>query len=315
MTSNQQSDLWTSKYQYVFTVFTATYNRDHTLHRVYDSLKSQTYRSFEWLVIDDGSTDNTRELIDKWQQENLFPIRYFYQENSGKHIAANLAAREAKGELFLPLDSDDSCCPQALERFKYHWDSIPANKKDLFSGVSCLCQDEAGEIVGTSFPFNPTDSNSLEIRYRYKVKGDKWGFHKTEILLEFPFVDFTGYSFIPANMVWNKIARKYQTRFVNETLRVYFSGSDQITKQSPQKNAFKCFLLHKNVLNTELDYFLFNPLMFLISAVHYSRFSFHLEINIIEQINKLQNKLAILLWLFALPLGYLVYYKDVLKYS
>ena len=104
----------------VFTVFTPTYNRAYTLHRVYESLKAQTYRDFEWLIVDDGSNDNTRELIQKWQNESLFSIRYIYQQNSGKHIAFNRAVREAKGELFLTLDSDDACVEEALERFKYH---------------------------------------------------------------------------------------------------------------------------------------------------------------------------------------------------
>src|SRR3974390_2817293 len=96
---------------YAFTVFTATYNRAHTLHRVYDSLCAQTLHDFEWIVIDDGSTDNTAELIDDWAKAAQFPIRYFKQNHSGKHVAHNLAVREARGLFFLPLDSDDACLP------------------------------------------------------------------------------------------------------------------------------------------------------------------------------------------------------------
>ena len=80
-------------------------------------------------IMDDGSTDGTRELIAQWQAESNFPIRYFFQENQGKPAAFNHGVQEARGELFLTLDSDDGCIPEALERFKYHWESIPASGK------------------------------------------------------------------------------------------------------------------------------------------------------------------------------------------
>src|SRR5260370_42664596 len=83
-----------------FTVFTPTYNRAHTLHRVYDSLRAQTLRDFEWLVVDDGSTDDTPGLITQWTKATDFPIRYFKQGRSGKHFAHNLAVREARGKMF-----------------------------------------------------------------------------------------------------------------------------------------------------------------------------------------------------------------------
>lgn len=160
-------------FRYTFTVFTPTYNRAHTLHRVYESLALQTLRNFEWLIVDDGSTDNTKELVDKWQNQAGSPIRYIRQDRQGKHVAFNRGVREAYGELFLTLDSDDACVPGALERFKYHWDAIPADKRRAFSAVTVLCKDHHGKPVGTRFPCDPTDSDSLEIRYKYKVKSEK----------------------------------------------------------------------------------------------------------------------------------------------
>jgi glycosyltransferase involved in cell wall biosynthesis len=87
----------------LFTVFTPTYNRAHTIHRVYDSLCAQTLRDFEWLVIDDGSTDNTAELVAKWAEVAKFPIRYFKQKNLGKHFAHNRALVEATGYFSIPM--------------------------------------------------------------------------------------------------------------------------------------------------------------------------------------------------------------------
>ncbi len=153
-----------------------------TLRRVYESLRLQTFRDFEWLIVDDGSTDCTKELVEKWRTESSFPIRYIYQENRGKPAAFNQGVQKAQGELFLTLDSDDACVPQALERLKYHWDSIPTEKKDKFSAVTVLCKDQNGGLVGDKFPRDVLDSDSIELVFKYNVKGEKWGFHRTEVL-------------------------------------------------------------------------------------------------------------------------------------
>ena len=99
----------------LFTICTATYNRAHTLNRTFDSLMCQSEKDFEWLVIDDGSTDKTDALVRKWQAIAPFPIRYEYQPNQGKHIAVNLGAAKARGELFIIADSDDEFPSNALE--------------------------------------------------------------------------------------------------------------------------------------------------------------------------------------------------------
>ena len=92
----------TDKYMYTFTVFTPTFNRAYTLPIVYESLKKQTFRDFEWLIVDDGSTDNTRDLVETWQKEAKFQIRYFWQKNGGKHRARNFGVSQAQGAFFLP---------------------------------------------------------------------------------------------------------------------------------------------------------------------------------------------------------------------
>src|SRR5260370_42528889 len=139
-------------YRYVFTVFTPTFNRSQTLSRVYEGLRLQTFRDFEWLIVDDGSTDGTKELVEKWQTESAFLIRYIYQENQGKPAAFNHGVQQARGELFVTLDSDDACVPQALERLKYHWDGIPTAEKDKFSAVAVGCACQNGRVVGDEVP-------------------------------------------------------------------------------------------------------------------------------------------------------------------
>jgi glycosyltransferase involved in cell wall biosynthesis len=309
---SEQISLFVPNHQYLFTVFTPTYNRAHTLHRVYESLKTQTYRNFEWLIVDDGSTDRTHELVEKWQNEDFFLIRYISQENSGKHVAFNQGVREAKGELFINLDSDDSCVPQALERLKYHWDTIPENQKKDFSDVTCLCQDQHGKMIGKALPSDIVDSNWLEIRYRYKVMHEKWGFHRTEVLWKFPFAEEIKQPYIPESLVWHRISKEYKTRFINEYLRVYWTDTLSLMRGGAlAKSANGNRIRHLAILNEEIDWLRYDPLAFLRSAVHYSRFSFHLSINKIDQLKCLHTRVVgKILWLIALPLGYVVYLKD-----
>ncbi|HTV53512.1 MAG TPA: glycosyltransferase [Terriglobia bacterium] len=299
---------------YTFSVFTATYNRRHTLHRVYDSLRRQTFRDFEWLIIDDGSRDRTEELVRCWQAEASFSIRYLWQENQGLNMAFNRAVREAKGELFLQFDSDNACVPEALERFKQHWDAIPDAERPQFSGVEVLCVDQNGRSIGTRFPKDVTDSNYMEIRYRYKVKGEKWGFQRTNILQNFPFPTLRGY--IPEGLVWAAIARKFKTRFVNEELLTYWSDesdhSDRLSKLGkPAQNAPGLALWHQSVLNDHIEWFSCLPEHFLRSAAHFSRFSFHLGIGMRRQAASLTNFHAKVLWALMLPLGLAVHRRDL----
>ena len=302
-------------YRYTFTVFTPAYNRAETLHRVLESLEAQTFRDFEWVIVDDGSTDHTRDLVRKWQKEADFPIRYFWQENSGKHIAINRGVREAQGRFFLTLDSDDACVPEALERLKYHWETIPEAQRDRFSAVTVLCRDQDGNLVGTRFPWDVTDSNSLEIRHRYNVKGENWGFQRTDVMKQFPFPVLEGARFVPEGVVWNAIARRFKTRYVNEALRIYWSTedghSDQLSNtKNPAKHAVGLGLRHQLALNDEIDWLRFAPRFFLRSAALFTRFSLHAGIGIIDQMRRLNNPLAIALWIVTLPIGIIVYLSD-----
>lgn len=294
-----------------FTVFTPTYNRASTLSRVYESLRAQTFRDFEWLIVDDGSTDGTSDLVRRWIVEADFPIRYLRQENRGKHIACNRAVAEARGELFLVLDSDDACVPEALERFHHHWLSIPLQERARFSAVTALCVDQHGRLIGTAFPQEFIDSDSLEIRYRHKVRGEKWGFHRTDVLRRFPFPEVVGLTHVPEGIVWNRISREYRTRFINEPLRVYWIEDGSLALgRPPAEQAAAGLLQHLNALETELDWFSWAPFEFLRFAVHFSRFSFHLGLGLRDQWMRLHHRLARALWILAVPVGYLVYGRD-----
>jgi len=279
---------------------------------VYESLRLQSFRDFEWLIVDDGSTDGTRELVETWQTKSGFPIHYIYQENQGKPAAFNRGVREAQGELFLTLDSDDACVPQALERFKYHWDGIPSAEKHKFSAVTVLCEDQNGRLVGDRFPGDVLDSDSIELFFKYNVKGEKWGFHRTDVLKQFPFPTVRNAKFVSEGVVWFAISRRFKTRFVNEVLRIYHMNDkvgDRLSSLSPAV-LFGRALFHKYVLNDLVDWCLSSPVIVLRSAVNFSRYSFGVGKGPYSQLGELRPLVARLLVAISLPFAFAISLKD-----
>jgi glycosyltransferase involved in cell wall biosynthesis len=305
----------------LFTVFTASYNRAASLPRVWESLKAQTYRNFEWLVVDDGSTDDTRQLIEGYAKEADFPVRYLWQPNQHKKVAYNHATREAHGQLILPLDSDDSCVPQSLERLHWHWMNIPESERPGFSAVTVLCMDEQGDIVGTRFPGGEwQDSTGVEMEHRWKVRGEKWGFQRIEALRRFPFPsDIKGC--VPEGYVWRQIDEVYRTRFVNEALRVYYrdQADSQITTASsnPASSADGNVLGYAQDLRSSLRWWAHDPLNLTKSAANLVRLALHSTLphkRIWQEAWVEQSYPARLLLLAAAPLGILVWARDRLRW-
>ncbi|WFE68800.1 glycosyltransferase family 2 protein [Thiomicrospira sp. R3] len=255
-----------------FTVFTPTYNRADRLHRVYDSLKEQTFKDFEWLIVDDGSTDNTKEVVDSYISEGIMLIRYIWQPNGHKKIAFNHGVKEAKGFLFIPADSDDTFDCDTLEIFKVAYETQPSNIQQTLSGVVCLCKDEQGNVIGDEFSQDNWITNGLEMRYKYHISGEKWGCIRTSILKHYPFPEIEGH--VPESVIWTPIAKKYNGVFINKTLRTYYVDEcDSITNSGYDKrNAHGAFLLSKMVLENELKYFFYSPLSFIKAAANFTRF-------------------------------------------
>ena len=253
----------------MITVFTPTYNRAHLLPRLYESLCRQTFTDFEWVIVDDGSTDGTKDLfhstgngkcflaeiaekttdytgltdnkslaesVEKTtdytgltdnkslagnteiaeNQIPIFPIRYFYQENGGKHRAINRGVKEAKGELFFIADSDDMLPPNALETVAEMFDGIKADKS--FAGVCGLDSTFDGNIIGSGLSKDVIDESSLAVRFKRGVMGDMKEVFRTVVLKEFPFPEIGGERFCPEMLLWNRIATKYKLRYFNKVI-------------------------------------------------------------------------------------------------
>lgn len=204
----------------LFSILTATYNRSHTLPKVYASLQAQDFShdQFEWLIMDDGSSDGTAELVRSWQQEASFKIRYYEKENGGHHTALNGIIPLAHGEFSLILDSDDTLTPNGLTRYHEIWLSIPEEERASFAGVSAQCQSETGINLGGDFPTDVYDSTNIAVAYMLKLGGDRKGFIRTDIQKQYLYLEFEGEKFISDSVVWHRIGQIYKTRYVNEVL-------------------------------------------------------------------------------------------------
>jgi len=289
-------------YSYKFTVFTPTYNRAKELIHVYNSLLNQTYKNFEWLIVDDGSSDDTKEIVESWIDEDKLSINYIYKKNGGKHTAHNLGVKNAKGEFFLIFDSDDTCVKNALEIFLKSWDSMDEEKKASFSGITCLCQDYGGNIIGDAFKENIVDEYPIYIMPY--MKGEKWGFHKTDIVKNFLFPEYQNEKFMAESLVWNRISSIYKVRHINTPLRNYNYLSSGLSA-----NSLKIRLLSPKGTRLFYEESLDLPFLYkkkLRNASNLIRFSLHGQY--LHEIWFKIVKKPYLLPSFAL--GYLLYLKD-----
>lgn len=300
--------------EFLFTVFTPTYNRGHLISRVYNSLCDQTFTNFEWVIIDDGSTDNTHEIVEKWREANLFPIHYYFQENQGKHIAWNKAADLARGQYFLCADSDDKFVSTALEDFSLCLNTIGPEEYDNYYGAVALCKTQYDEIVGSGLPENITDSDFLELYFKYKVTGEQWYCGRTQIHRQIRFMESSTKSCLFESTVWLPIGRRYRVKLLPKPLRVYMPEPDSIcktfsyNKHAPGKRALSLMVLNEYVDNLDG-----NLTIFLNYAQSYVRSCFHLGIPVLQQGRALNNMKARILWMMMLAKGYALYLYDMLQ--
>ena len=219
----------TMKYPFI-TILTPTYNRASLLPRLFDSLLRQTNKDFEWIVVDDGSTDDTREVVANLKEKcgGAFPMGYVYKANGGKHMAINIGAERARGELLFIADSDDLLTDDALETVANSWLDISDDKS--FAGIAGLdITMDTREVIGSGLPQEHIDCNAIDIRYRHHVTGDMKEVFRTEVLREFPFPEFAGERFCPEQLVWFRMARRYRLRYINKPIYIADYQPDGIT--------------------------------------------------------------------------------------
>jgi len=235
----------------MITVFTPTYNRKDTLPRLYDSLLRQTSKDFEWLIVDDGSQDNTDEIVQEWVNENKILISYYKKENGGKHRAINMGLKFAKGELFFIVDSDDYLTDNSLEYL--------INKSSLLTdeiiGIAPRKGYNNSRLVGKEFPTDSFISNHIEKTYKLNLKGDLAEVVKTDILRQFPFPDFQGENFCAESLLWNKLANS-NFKFIYDNTLIYIceyleGGLTANSLKNRRKSASYASLLYKELAESE----------------------------------------------------------------
>lgn len=207
---NKESDLFC-------TVFTPAYNRGYIIEKLYNSLKNQTCTDFEWVVVDDGSTDNTEELFKKWcKEENSFKINYIKVQNGGKQRAINKGVAVARGKMFFIVDSDDSLTENAVERLKFYEGTI--KNYNNFAGISGLRGYNREKVIGERNGAEYVDAFGQE-REKYNLLGDKAECYYTDLLKRYLFPEVIGEKFVTECIVWDKISFDgYKIRWFDEII-------------------------------------------------------------------------------------------------
>lgn len=200
------------------TVFTPTYNRAYILERCYLSLKNQTYKDFTWLIVDDGSTDETEKIINKWKNEANIKIIYYKKNNGGKSSAHNLGVKKTETDLFVCVDSDDYLVETAIEKILKLWNEYGNNSS--ISGIVALKGHNANEPMKSYMPNNIKQAKLFHLYFKYGFKGETMLVYKTEILKQYMFPKIDGEKFVPEAYIYDKIDKSYDLILMNEVLYV-----------------------------------------------------------------------------------------------
>ncbi|MCF0243801.1 MAG: glycosyltransferase family 2 protein [Bacteroidaceae bacterium] len=222
------------------TIFTPTYNRAHLLPRLYESLCGQTNKDFEWLIVDDGSSDNTEEVVRDFSNEKVLDIRYIKKPNGGKHTAINIGAQEAKGEMFFIVDSDDTLIAEATDLITAEWSKV--RDKGL-CGMSFLrgayVDGRLQSRKESMFPKDRFIGNFIDVKYNHGSSADNAEVWVTECLRRHPFNVYEGERFMSEGMVWIRLAKEHDMLFVNRIIYIceYLEGG--LTNQG-KKLRFLC---------------------------------------------------------------------------
>lgn len=289
------------------TVFTPTYNRAKSLPRVFESLMHQTYNDFFWIIVDDGSTDNTKNIVNQFKNSAPFRIEYIYQENAGKHTAINRALKETISELFLIADSDDSFAENALEIFIKAWDSIPNENKHLYKGVIAKCYNAEDRTPIGKYPEYMFDSNDLEAYFGLRLCFEKWNIVRTDVMKEIPFPEPTEkLKFYPESVVWWRMARKYKTRYIDENIRAYYHDQENSVIKQSAGRARETIYLWRYYINEAMDYFWKYPKAFLKAYIGYSRDNIRVRNSFAKALSSVKGVYRKLFVTLGYPLGYIL---------
>lgn len=224
---------------YQFCVFTPTYNRAYTLERLFKSLKRQTYQNFEWVVLDDGSTDGTNGMVFRFIADGSIPITYLRTENRGKTRAVNQGIELCRDELFICVDSDDWLDDRALQVFHEKWEGVKCDSS--IAGMIALHGNPDGSPVGGRMPRGVARTNAWDLYNKYHFKGDAIHVYRSEIFRSYPAPVADGEKFLSEGYAIHEIAKKYDVALIDEVLHLgeylpdgYTNNVRKLTKDNPK---------------------------------------------------------------------------------
>ena len=300
------------------TIFTPTYNRKEKISRVYDSLLKQDKNLFEWLIIDDGSDDDTESLILNLKKKASFKIIYHYQKNGGKHRAHNTAIEMAKGKLFLILDSDDQILPYKIDLIWKVWNKYNDDNKNI-AGILAHCMDQNNNFIGRRWPKNTIVKSVIELWIDDEAAyGEKMPIYLTNILKKYRFPSLKNSNeYVLEGIVWMQIAKKYKMILLDEVARIYeVNNSDSLSKSAldDKFGSWGKTILFSILTNFSGKYFIYNPIRFIKAAINASRFRIISRTSFREQKTYIDNNFAIFLLIVFIPIAKLfLVYKNFTK--
>ena len=279
----------------LFTVCTPCFNSSKFIKRLYLSLEKQTYKNFEWLVIDDCSTDNTYLLLKEFKKKSSFKIRIIRnKKNLMVSRCWNTGVKQAKGFFFIGVGHDDELVPGALNIFLNTWNKLELLERRNLCGLMAQCIDQYGNYTPDLFPEAPCIENWFNMSF--KVTGEKCFCYKTKILKKnnFSFKDL----YVPENLTLLNISDKYDTYFINDPLRIYY------IKQKNHRSLTDRFLNNRfiyplgfreekmqNINRRWKKMLIRNPWYFLKTLMNYTKFSIHAKKNLSETTKPIKNLL------------------------
>lgn len=222
---------------FLITIVTPSYNRAGYLPRLFESLKRQTSYNFVWMIVDDGSTDSTRQTVEAFSKDcPKFRIEYIYKANGGKHTALNLAIDKTTTELFFIVDSDDMLVPNAIETIEKDWNTVSGRH---LSGISYLKGFSVDKPIGNLFPYDHCIDSYNHVRVWQRVTGDKAEVWTTEYLKRLRFPVFEGERFLVESWMWVQVSDMADMLFVNKVIYIceYLEGG---LSQSGRKLRINC---------------------------------------------------------------------------
>jgi glycosyltransferase involved in cell wall biosynthesis len=280
------------------TIFTPTYNRAFCLPRLYESLVEQTNKDFIWLIIDDGSTDNTKELVDRWKEKNEIEIQYHYQPNQGMHGAHNTAYEMIRTELNVCIDSDDYMPNDAVEHILKFWEKFGGTH---VSGIIGLDAYKNHEIIGTKLPEHIKQSTLFHLYNKHGVTGDKKLVYRTELTKKYPYPIFKDEKYVGLAYKYFKLDQEYEMLLMNKILCIveYLpDGSSKNMLSQYRKNPKGFAFYRKELMKLTIASI---PFKFR-QAIHYVSSSF-----ISKNKYFIQESPSKVLTVLAIPFGILLY--------